>query len=345
MTSHLIAGRVRHVRDYYGWSQQELAKLAGVSQPAISNIEKGGGASFETVAAIASASKFSVAFLLSGPLPDLPSGSIKYRKTSTATAREDKRIRAHVRHVVEALRCIAPTVRPPALRLRTVDADMDVDSDFIERLAGEAREWMGVGPMDPISNVTRAAERAGVVVIGSADFVTGHQGVSYWSMFPLGNPIIWTTRGMPGDRLRMTVCHEVGHLLLHHFRHVDSKKAEKEAFRFGAALLIPQQAVLDEVDRPVTLHGLAQVKARWGIAISALVTRCRDTGLIDDERELSLWKQLSSRGWRKHEPVEVATEAPVLMRRLLEAAFGTAEPRSIYRALGIPPTAVRDLVA
>jgi Zn-dependent peptidase ImmA (M78 family)/transcriptional regulator with XRE-family HTH domain len=345
MTSAVIGERVRHIRNYYGWSQDELARMAGVTQPAISLIERGGGASQETVEAIAKASQFSVEFLLRGPLPDLPKGSIKYRKTSAATVREDKRVRAHVRHTIEALQILSEVAKPPPVRLRPIKDDEEVDGDFIETLASDAREWLGVGPTDPIPNMTRAAERAGVVVIGSADVVGGHQGVSYWSVLPPSPPIIWVTRGLPGDRGRMTIAHELGHLVLHQLRQVDTKKAESEAFRFAGALLIPREAVMESIQTPVTLGHLAQAKARWGIAISALVRRCLDLGLIDVERRTSLEKQLSSRGWRKTEPVEVPTESPVLMRRLMEKAFGTAEPRRAARPIGVPPIATRDLVA
>lgn len=343
--SEQVGDRVQHVREYYGWTQAELAAASGVTQSAISQIERGAPATIETITDLARASQFPVQFFLRGALPELPQGSIKYRKTSKATVREDKRIRSHVRHTMEALEVLSRIAKPPPVRLAAVDPGDEVDDDFIEELAGEAREWMGVGPLDPIPNMMRAVERAGVVIIRSGDEVGGHTGVSFWPECPFGTPIIWITRNVPGDRGRMTIGHEVGHLLLHTLRRVsDAKKAEAEAYRFGGALLIPREAV-EEIRTPITLGNLAQAKARWGLAISALVLRCKDVGVIDNTRATSLFKQIGSRGWRKDEPVEVPVEHPVLLHRLMEAALGTANPFQASRQVGLAPTATRDLVA
>lgn len=340
-----IGERVKHVRRFYGWTQDELAAMAGVSQPAISSIERGGGAAPETVDALARASHFSSEFFTRGPLPDLPTGSFKYRKTTRARVSDDDRVRAQVRHVIEALDRLT-IAKPPPVRLRpAADPHEVVDGDFIETIARECREWMGVGPYDPIPNVVRAAERAGVIVVQSGDEVAGHLGLSYWPMMPIGLPIVWFARGMPGDRERFTVAHEIGHLLLHQYRTVPTKRAEDEAHHFARALLMPLEVMADAIPTPVTLRHLAHAKANWGIAISALVRRCREAGMIDDDRRLSLEKQINSRGWRKNEPVEVRQETPTLLRRLMEHTFGTVEPRPLSKQLGIPPIAAKDLVA
>ena len=86
---------------YHGWSQEKLAELSGVSQPAISKIEKGGPASAETLAEDQRSTEFSPQFFEMGRLPDLPEerttcfdfGSTQLRvfvTTTTCTLTSDK---------------------------------------------------------------------------------------------------------------------------------------------------------------------------------------------------------------------------------------------------------------
>ena len=64
-----------------------------------------------------------------------------------------------------------------------------------------------------------------------------------WRVIAEGNALaaaIATRRGTSGDRHRLNVAHELGHLTLNPSEDVDEEKA---AFRFGAAFLAPRRAV------------------------------------------------------------------------------------------------------
>lgn len=342
----MLGDRVRHARSYHGWTQGRLAELVGVTQPAISQIEKGGPASEDTLAQIASATQFAPSFFIRGPLPDLPAGSLRWRKRASARVRDDERVRAHVRQALELLGDLEMVADGPPVRIRPVPQARAVDFDVIEAIAIEAREWLGCGPLDPIPNLMRAVERAGVPVIGSSHEIEKHDGASYWPNFPIGRPIIAITRGLPGDRERLSVGHELGHLVLHTLRQVDDHHdAEGEAFRFGGALLLPREAALECIETPVTLRQLAMVKARFGIAISALVRRCLDLQIINADRRLSLERQISARGWRKDEPVYVPNERPQLVRDFVSAVAGTTKPSQLHKRFGLPALAIRDLIS
>ena len=337
---------MRHVRAYHGWTQAELASAVGVTQPAISQIERGGPPSDETLAAIARATQFAPQFFERGPMPDLPRGSLRWRKSASARVRDDDRIRAHVRQTIELLAELESFAKGPPVRIVPLPADEAVGDDAIEEAANEARDWLDVGPLDPIPNLTRAVERAGVAVIGSSQEIEKHSGASYWPNFRSGRPIIVISRGSPGDRDRFSIGHELGHLVLHTLLQVeDGKVAESEAHRFAGALLIPKAAALDVIETPVTLRQLAHVKARYGIAISALVRRCLDLRLIDEARRVSLEKQISARHWRKHEPVHVPNEQPRLVREFIAGVAGTIKPNALHARFYLPPLAIRDLIA
>jgi Zn-dependent peptidase ImmA (M78 family)/transcriptional regulator with XRE-family HTH domain len=340
----VIGQRIAHAREYCGLTQQQLAELSGISQPAISQAIMSGHASEQTLEAIAKATGFGVAFFTRGPLPDLPNGSIKHRKHASTTQKSEKRLRAHIRHVIETLEELDHTnVKLPTVRIKALEHA--VTDEGIETAANDMRETIGVGPSDPIPNLTRAIERAGVIVVGSAVPIDEkHYGASYWPDHPIGRPIICFGRGMTGDRTRLTIGHELGHLVLHQYGTHETKVAETQAFLFGAALLVPADALKEFLDgTPITLHALVQVKAHFGISIRALIKRCFDLRLIDSDKRLSMEKQLSARGWQTNEPVEVPTETPRLLAQSIELAYPNKQ--GISAAYPIPQLARRELVA
>ena len=340
----MIYERVRHARLYHGWSQTKLAEMVGVTQPAISQMEKTGQVSNETLEAIAEVTGFSPWWFQQGPLPDMPMGSLRFRKRAGAPARDDERVRANIRQALEVVDRFSATVELPPVRVRAIPAGEEIDGDAIELKALEVREWLGVGPLDPIPSVVRAVERAGVVVIGSALEIERHDAVSFWSPDSL-RPVICFSRGFSGDHNRLSVSHEIGHLVLHQLRSVTAVQAESEAFRFAGALLLPSTVAHEELEQPITLRSLAYVKARWGISIAALIRRCWDLGLVSDVKRTSLEKQLSARGWRKAEPVHVPEESPMLITKMLEVSKGKPSPQRLHSALGLPPLACRDLMS
>lgn len=339
----MIHERVRHARVYLGWPQTQLAEMVGVSQPAISQIEKTGQVSDETLEAIAAVTGFSSWWFRQGPLPDLPLGSLRFRKRAGTPARDDERVRANIRQALEIIDRFSAVVEIPPVRVHPVPSAEELDGEAIEVKALEVREWLGVGPLDPIPSVVRAVERAGVVVMGSALEIERHDAVSFWSPDSL-RPFICFSRGFPGDRNRLSMAHEAGHLVLHQLRRISAPQAESEAFRFASALLLPSTVAHEELEQPVTLRSLAYVKARWGISIAALIRRCWDLGVISDEKRTSLEKQLSARGWRKAEPVHVPDESPLLITKMIKAAAGTSSPQRLHSLLGLPPLACKDLM-
>jgi transcriptional regulator with XRE-family HTH domain len=76
----MIYERVRHGRLYLGWSQTKLAEMVGITQPAISQIEKTGQISDETLEAIAEVTGFSPWWFRKGLLSDMLVGSLCFQK-------------------------------------------------------------------------------------------------------------------------------------------------------------------------------------------------------------------------------------------------------------------------
>jgi hypothetical protein len=205
-----------------------------------------------------------------GPLPDFPEGN--YRKLQRGTTKVAAQVRAEVRQLSEVVLRAEQLVQLPPVSIEPV---RQLDSiEEIEDIAGGARETLRLGKLDPVTNMTRAIERSGVVVVTVAAEVEDHSGFSAWPDFGLdGRPIIAICRGYSGDYDRFTLAHELGHLILHTLcMKIEPPHAEREANRFAGALLLPGDAAREAMPPPITLGVLRGLDFR-GYAASVSQAR------------------------------------------------------------------------
>jgi len=342
----MMGERVKLAREARQLTQTQLASAAGISQGSLSDVEKGRIAqpSREIVAAIARATTFPLSFFHLGPLPDFPEGN--YRKLRRGTTKTAAQVRAEVRQLAEVVLRAEQLVTLPPVVIEPIRQLNDLEE--VENSASEVRVVFRVGRLDPISNMTRAIERSGIVVVPLATEIEDHSGFSAWPDFGLeGRPIIAICRGYSGDHDRFTLAHEVGHLVLHTLRmKIDHACAEREANRFAGALLLPADAAREAMPAPITLRVLMDVKARYGLSIAASAQRALDLGLIGNNHFVSLRKQMSTRGWNKEEPVEVATEQPVVIKKAIRVMAGDhGSLRDQAERSATPPQTLRALAS
>jgi Zn-dependent peptidase ImmA (M78 family) len=129
-------------------------------------------------------------------------------------------------------------------------------------------------------------------------------------------PIMLMNSRASGERIRYTLAHTLGHMVLHH--NVEPYQGmEVEADRFAAAFLMPAEEIKAELE-PVTIEHLVKMKPAWGVSLQALIRRAKDVGLISETRYKSLFEMLSRSGYRKSEPFTLDPEEPTLFRSLVE---------------------------
>ena len=167
-------------------------------------------------------------------------------------------------------------------------------------------------------------ERHGVIVLASPVRAMLHDAYSLWAGINRERAVIIAAAGLPGDRLRFSVAHELRHLTC--TARGTRSEIEREADLFAAELLMPEEAMKNEIVPPVTLAGLAALKLKWGVAIQALVRRAFDLSIVSDRQYRYLMQQIGAHGWRKKEPIEVPSEKPLGV-----AADGRASLRQPYR--------------
>lgn len=349
MLTPLAGERVRAVRQLLSISQVDLAAATGISQSMISQVENGAReASPELLDAVAAATATPRAFFDVMP-PDLPLGSLRFRKLASAKAGEAKRVKVLFD---EAYRVVSGLMDDAGYPRPTLPMCSDEPStNDLELLASETRSALQLTDDGPIRHLTRACERGGVAVVplslpnidDAEDEVAGHFGISCW--LSKDDPaVIGYFGGGSGDRQRFTLAHELGHLVLHGRRRT-IRDPEAEANYFASALLIPRHRAEEMFSQGnVTLSSLQRMKAHWGVSMQALIMRGSNLGLIDEARKTSLFKQLSARGWRKNEPVLVHPEEPILVWRLLGHKFGNPIGyRDIGEKVGLGAVVLRSL--
>lgn len=349
----MIGARVRQVRELYGWTQTELGQQAGLDQPTVSNIENGVAQAslFDNhISRIANCTGFTIDWFEREPIEEFSAGTIRYRKKAPAPKRDD---RMAIRRLELAHEVVTILEQDEKLRLPPVTIPYlgpPADENEIEDQAVLAREALDLPLTGPVRNVARALERAGAIVVGlpqetgETDRVNNHHGVSAWPDLKL-RPVIGFSTMDPGDRQRHTLSHELGHLCLHRGLLSNPRAAEREASLFASAFLMPlADAVKLFASTSITLKNLVPIKRGWGISIAALIMRARQVNAIDDDRHESLFRQLSSRGWRREEPVAVRREEPALISQLLRHRFGESiDWKSAHIATGPSPIMLRQV--
>jgi Zn-dependent peptidase ImmA (M78 family) len=132
-------------------------------------------------------------------------------------------------------------------------------------------------------------------------------------------PVILVNGSAPTDRKRLTLAHELGHLVLH-TEFVD-EDAESQANAFAAELLMPAAEIKPILRGRLTLDTLLDLKRYWGTSMQSLIERAYTLGTVNAQERTNLYKRLSARGMRTHEPGsnQLTPEAPRLARHIAES--------------------------
>jgi Zn-dependent peptidase ImmA (M78 family) len=145
----------------------------------------------------------------------------------------------------------------------------------------------------------------------------GAEGVDATSIrIPGIPPLFFYNPALSGDRLRFTLAHELGHIVMHEIPHPG---IENEADKFAAEFLMPARDI-GQYLTGLTLPKAAQLKPFWKVSMAAIVYRAKELGKISDTQFRYLFYQLGAGNMRKKEPtsLDVPIEQPTIQRNLLD---------------------------
>lgn len=314
-----VAQRFQEFRALQGLTQKDLAAVLGVGQPSISGIERGSQiASDDYINRICDTYGVDESFFFK-PSRAYRRGELNFRSNKLPAVVHDAVNSAFGDLEEEGLERLGSLGCPSSEALVFDRPHRELLVEEIDDRADATRLLLGHDVATPVPNVTRLFERAGVgftvlSVPGHDLLQHGVDGLSSPAIDDRG-AVIGYVEGLPGDRVRFTRAHEGGHLVLHRRWRPDSEMVrEREANRFASAFLFPRAAAVSRMHPGMTLLDFAKLKSQWGVSIQALVVRAHTLSVISDARYRSLMIQISSRGWRKAEPVEVGIEQPVLLQ-------------------------------
>lgn len=341
MSEAFNGARLEALRNLLGLTQSELGARLGVAQSLLSKIEHGHVPLSEDLAALASQTFGEPIKFFQIPLNAVPLGPVAYRKKSTARAAERARVSELFREASRVFHEISA-----ASGYRTIAPQLDRAHGDIERTADSIREAAGITRDAPVRNATRLLERLGVgVVVDLDDDAQLHDraDVSGISMPTRNNerPLVATTSIARGDVQRMTLAHELGHLVLHRdapsINCSSRHPQEQEAYFLGALVLVPRRAMASRVSESATLRHFLGVKSEFGMSAGGAVVHAHRLGLISNDRYRGLQMQMQARKWKYEEPGEVTPESPKLFAQALVQAYPTSTYARASHELGVQP--------
>lgn len=320
---------IQLARESRGYTQTELAIELGIPQGNLSRMETGDyvGIKEELLGKFSTVLNYPESFFYQ--TNEISISDTHYRKTVSLDQRTKLQAEAIMNiykfNVEEMLR---------SLDLSTNNIPFLKDYETPEKVAKYLRSYWKI-PRGAVDNLTDILEQNGIIVI-QVDFGTDKLD-GRTIIANTGHPIIFLNSKFSGDRMKLTCAHELGHVLLHiNSIPVMARDEEDEAFRFASEFLMPIEEVKYDIDDNLSIEKLIDLKRIWKVSIQSILFRAQKQELVKYNRCRYLWSIISSKGWRKKEPIDVPKETPTLLNRMSnmfinELEFSKAELANLFK--------------
>lgn len=329
--------RLNVARKRRGMSKAALAKAINSGLRILGYYETGEKApSEETIQALSKVLQFPPDFFYGNDIEEIAVDSASFRSLSTMTASLRDASLASGALSVELAKWIETRFDLPKPNIPTLrQTDPETAAEILRT------EW-GIGQR-PIKNAIHLAELNGVRVFS---LPIDSASVDAFSVWHNETPFVFLNPMKSGERGRMDVFHEIGHLCMHGHGIPRSRQAELEADRFASALLMPAQDVLANIPGAFSLKVIHKLKKRWKVSASSLVVRLRALNVISEWQYRTLFIELSESGQRTNELDGIPRESSQIIGKVFDALRSDGVTRnSIARDLNITPSELNSLIA
>lgn len=306
---------------------RELARRVGVSAQAISNYERGEDVPGSQVL-------IRIALAVEKPLEFFFTRGVSIKEVRPAYRKRSGLSRAH-QQSVEAYLC---DWAGRVLQVQQISGSSFIwqfpggfprrihTIEEVEQAAVQLREVWDLG-MDAIPNLIALFEEKGVLIsvvpVDAGDF----DGAAFWiradDRASCLLPAIAVREGLPGDRQRFTLSHELFHLLCEVPEGLD---AERMAHRFAAAFLVPEPTAREALGlsrKHLSLYELHLLKHQFGLSMLAWVKRACELQIIHESTAQEMFRLFRKRGWHLQEPGDsYPAEEPQRFHRMVVRLYG-----------------------
>ncbi|MCE1252837.1 MAG: XRE family transcriptional regulator [Anaerolineae bacterium] len=311
-----IGERIKLARKMKQLSQEDLAQSANVSKMAISKYEHDQDLpSSGVMINISMALGVPVEFFFRPPIVIVKLQA--YRKLSSLGQKEQDAIQAQIQEWLERyieLEDLFPEEKNVSIKLPHYVINSFAE---IENAAHNLRLEWELG-LDAIENLMELLEDQHIKV----GLIDAFQNFDACTFFAGDAPVIVSKAGLPGDRQRFNLAHELGHLVMEIAEGLDEEKA---AHRFASAFLVPDRTAIFELGKrrsKLDFNELYLLKRKYGLSMQAWIYRSKDLGIISEATADHLFRTFSQKGWKKKEPGEaLPSEIPLRLQRLVYRAY------------------------
>lgn len=314
----MIANRIKQGRKLRRKSLRELGKAIGRSHETVRQYEEGMlDVDSNLLRQFSKALSLPIEFFLrpeyltNAEVPD-------FRAHRSLSEREKGAVAAEAREAVERYLEVAMLAKVSLIEPLPRGFPYRVsDLEEVEEAAEELRAVWQLG-FDPLGPLIPLLEERGIPVIElSSSPKVDACTVSFES--PHGSGWVVAVRPeLVGDRLRFSLGHELGHLMLN----CEGIDEESAAHRFSASFLVPRVAALAELGEKrsnLALNELYTLKHRYGLSMQAWIYRAAELGIITANHSSQLRDQLDSIEGPQREPgAQIATDRPKRLLQLLD---------------------------
>jgi Zn-dependent peptidase ImmA (M78 family) len=290
-----------------------LAMSNGMTQGTLSKIERGRiQPSAEDVQVLARALKLRPIFFDNHSYLRQPPVSF-HRARKALASKDEVAIHAQAEIYRLSLKKILDEIELEAIIPSAPAIDIEQYKGDAEEIAKVVRKRWEL-PRGPVADVTKILEDSGIVII-TFDFGTplidgfcqhGVDGIP---------PVIFINSMLSKDRLRYSLAHELGHLVMHDVPNPDK---ETQANIFASEFLMPSNDIRDDF-HDLKLTKFMELKLHWGTSMQALIYKAWQVGKLSDRQYKYFFIEMNRRNWRKIEPVDVPhlKEKPSTLRALI----------------------------
>lgn len=301
--------RLKEARLFNKKSITQIAEFLNVSKQMVSKYEKGRATpSEESLEILARELKFPRDFFFGNDNFSLTSTGTFFRSRYTATQTEKLPAEINKNYVALIRDYLGKFIDFPHLDWELSGLDLTP-----REYANYIRKQWQLGDK-PIDNLSLLMEEKGFVIsridtqsdkvdaFGSAVKVNNNE---YYVVMLEGTDYSFY-------RQQFSLAHELGHWLMHEnsktpqdMGAIEYKQMEDEANEFAAEFLLPMNSFKQSIiGHENEIEYYRYLKRIWQVSISTMVMRSKSLNIIDSNEYTSLYKKLSYRGWRKHEPLD-----------------------------------------